>query len=166
MIVKPITFPNHQPLNRTLAAQVVQTASRFDARVMIRRHQKVVNTVLHFCDTFFTSLQRGIITHINYGEFLVLLSFPDLTSEAAILQTAAQDISLLKNNLRRYLSIHTFAESMPVFDSVEHLRPYYLKIHHRLQVKPFNSDSEKRKAIPFCCSPYRRKMSCRNLFFT
>ncbi len=27
MIVKPITFPNHQPLNRTLAAQVVQTAS-------------------------------------------------------------------------------------------------------------------------------------------
>ena len=52
MIVKPITFPNHQPLNRTLAAQVVQTASRFDARVMIRRHQKVVNTVLHFCDTF------------------------------------------------------------------------------------------------------------------
>ena len=23
MIVKPITFPNHQPLNRTLAAQVV-----------------------------------------------------------------------------------------------------------------------------------------------
>ena len=39
MIVKPITFPNHQPLNRTLAAQVVQTASR----VMIRRHQKVVN---------------------------------------------------------------------------------------------------------------------------
>ena len=40
MIVKPITFPNHQPLNRTLAAQVVQTASRFDARVMIRRHQK------------------------------------------------------------------------------------------------------------------------------
>ena len=107
------------------------------------RHQKVVNTVLHFCDTFFTSLQRGIITHINYGEFLVLLSFPDLTSEAAILQTASQDISLLKNNLRRYLSIHTFAESMPVFDSVEHLRPYYLKIHHRLQVKPFNSDSER-----------------------
>ena len=43
MIVKPITFPNHQPLNRPLAAQVVQTASRFDARVMIRRHQKVVN---------------------------------------------------------------------------------------------------------------------------
>lgn len=106
------------------------------------RHQKVVNTVLHFCDTFFTSLQRGIITHINYGEFLVLLSFPDLTSEAAILQTAAQDISLLKNNLRRYLSIHTFAETMPVFDTVEHLRPYYLKIHHRLQVKPFNSDSD------------------------
>ena len=46
MIVKPITFPNHQPLNRTLAAQVVQTASRFDARVMIRRHQKVVNLSL------------------------------------------------------------------------------------------------------------------------
>ena len=50
MIVKPITFPNHQPLNRTLAAQVVQTASRFDARVMIRRHQKVVNEMFLVCD--------------------------------------------------------------------------------------------------------------------
>ena len=28
MIVKPITFPNHQPLNRTLAAQVVQKIGR------------------------------------------------------------------------------------------------------------------------------------------
>lgn len=109
------------------------------------RHQKVISTVLSFCDTFFSSLQRGIITHINYGEFLVLLSFPDLTSEAAILSTAAQDISLLKNNLRRYLSIHTFAESMPVFDTVENIRPYYLKIHHRLQIKPFNSITERPK---------------------
>lgn len=43
MIIKPITFPHHQPLSRTIAAQVVQTASRYEARVMIRRHQKVVN---------------------------------------------------------------------------------------------------------------------------
>ncbi len=43
MVVKPITFPNQQPLTRSLAAQVVQVASRFDSRVMIRRHQKVVN---------------------------------------------------------------------------------------------------------------------------
>lgn len=43
MVVKPITFPNQQPLTRSLAAQVVQVASRFESRVMIRRHQKVVN---------------------------------------------------------------------------------------------------------------------------
>lgn len=43
MIVKPITFPKQQPLSRTTAAQVVQTAGRFESRVMIRRHQKVVN---------------------------------------------------------------------------------------------------------------------------
>lgn len=43
MIRKPITFPDNQPLTRTLAAEVVQTASRFEARVMISRHQKIVN---------------------------------------------------------------------------------------------------------------------------
>ncbi|MBQ8201047.1 MAG: HPr family phosphocarrier protein [Clostridia bacterium] len=43
MIRKPIVFPNHQPLNRALAAEVVQTASRFEARVMISHHQKIVN---------------------------------------------------------------------------------------------------------------------------
>ena len=43
MIRKPITFPGNQPLTRTLAAEVVQTASRFEARVMISRHQKIVN---------------------------------------------------------------------------------------------------------------------------
>lgn len=104
------------------------------------RHQKVIDTVLHFCDTFFTTLQRGIITHIRHGEFLVLLSFPNISSEAVIRQTAAQDVNLLRNNMERYLSIQTLAESMPVYDAVSNLRAYYLKIHHQLQVKPFSSN--------------------------
>ncbi len=43
MIRKPIVFTNRQPLNRALAAEVVQTASRFEARVMISHEQKLVN---------------------------------------------------------------------------------------------------------------------------
>lgn len=43
MIRKPITFPENAPLTRTLAAEVVQTASAFEARVMIQREQKIVN---------------------------------------------------------------------------------------------------------------------------
>lgn len=43
MIRKPITFPDNRPLTRALAAEVVQTASQYEARVMISRHQKIVN---------------------------------------------------------------------------------------------------------------------------
>lgn len=43
MIRKPIVFPGNAPLTRALAAEVVQTASNFDARVMIQRAQKIVN---------------------------------------------------------------------------------------------------------------------------
>ena len=43
MIRKSIAFPDNQPLTRALAAEVVQTASCFQARVMISRHQKIVN---------------------------------------------------------------------------------------------------------------------------
>lgn len=43
MIRKPISFPGDAPLTRSLAAEVVQTASRFEARVMIQREQKIVN---------------------------------------------------------------------------------------------------------------------------
>ena len=43
MIRKPITFPGNAPLTRSLAAEVVQTASRYEARVMIQREQKIVN---------------------------------------------------------------------------------------------------------------------------
>lgn len=43
MIRKPITFPGNAPLTRALAAEVVQTASAFEARVMIQRDQKIVN---------------------------------------------------------------------------------------------------------------------------
>lgn len=43
MIRKPIVFPGNVPLTRAMAAEVVQTASRFDARVMIQREQKIVN---------------------------------------------------------------------------------------------------------------------------
>lgn len=41
MIRKPVSF--QQPLTRTLAAEIVQTASSFEARVMISHHQKLVN---------------------------------------------------------------------------------------------------------------------------
>ncbi len=43
MIRKPIAFPDNAPLTRALAAEVVQTASRYEARVMIQREQKIVN---------------------------------------------------------------------------------------------------------------------------
>ncbi|MBQ4579408.1 MAG: HPr family phosphocarrier protein [Clostridia bacterium] len=43
MIRTPIAFPGQAPLNRALAAEVVQTASAFEARVMIQRDQKIVN---------------------------------------------------------------------------------------------------------------------------
>ncbi len=43
MIRTPITFPDNKPLTRALAAEFVQTASRFEARVMISRQQKIVN---------------------------------------------------------------------------------------------------------------------------
>ncbi len=43
MIRTPITFPGNAPLTRSLAAEVVQTASNFEARVMIQREQKIVN---------------------------------------------------------------------------------------------------------------------------
>ena len=43
MIRKPISFPGHAPLTRALAAEVVQTASAYEARVMIQREQKIVN---------------------------------------------------------------------------------------------------------------------------
>ena len=43
MIRKPISFPADKPLTRALAAEFVQVAASFEARVMISRHQKIVN---------------------------------------------------------------------------------------------------------------------------
>ena len=43
MIRQPIAFPDNKPLTRALAAAFVQTANCYEARVMISRHQKIVN---------------------------------------------------------------------------------------------------------------------------
>ncbi len=43
MIRKPIRLPKGEPLTRATAAEVVQTAANFEARVMIQRDQKIVN---------------------------------------------------------------------------------------------------------------------------
>ena len=43
MIRRPISFPGNVPLTRALAAEVVQAASGYEARVMIQREQKIVN---------------------------------------------------------------------------------------------------------------------------
>lgn len=43
MIRQSITFPADKPLTRSMAAEFVQVVNRFEARVMISRHQKIVN---------------------------------------------------------------------------------------------------------------------------
>ena len=43
MIRKPLVFPGNAPLTRALAAEVVQTASVYESRVMIQWAQKIVN---------------------------------------------------------------------------------------------------------------------------
>ena len=43
MIRQPIAFPDNKPLTRALAAAFVQVANCYEARVMISRHQKIVN---------------------------------------------------------------------------------------------------------------------------
>ena len=43
MIRKQIAFPGKVPLTRALAAEVVQAAGRFEARVMLQYEQKTVN---------------------------------------------------------------------------------------------------------------------------
>ena len=43
MIRRPISFPGNIPLTRAMAAELVQAASAFEARVMIQRDQKIVN---------------------------------------------------------------------------------------------------------------------------
>lgn len=43
MIRKTITFPGSKPITRALAAEIVQAASDFEARVMIQREQKIIN---------------------------------------------------------------------------------------------------------------------------
>lgn len=43
MIKLPIEFPDGVQMTRSAAASLVQVASRFEARVMIERGQKIVN---------------------------------------------------------------------------------------------------------------------------
>lgn len=43
MIKQPVTFPRKEPLTRSTAAALVQTASRYEARIMIEHRQKIVN---------------------------------------------------------------------------------------------------------------------------
>ncbi len=43
MIRKEVALPGHEALQRRTAAQLVQVASRFDARIMIEHQSKVIN---------------------------------------------------------------------------------------------------------------------------
>ena len=43
MIRKEVALPGHEALQRRTAAQLVQVASRFDARIMIEHQSRVIN---------------------------------------------------------------------------------------------------------------------------
>lgn len=43
MVRTPIAFPPGQVLQRSMAAQIAQTANRYQARIMVERGDKIVN---------------------------------------------------------------------------------------------------------------------------
>ena len=82
MIRKPISFPGSAPLTRALAAEVVQAASGFEARVMIQRDQKIVNA-----KSMLGLLSLGADDQVNM--MLVAEGTDEAAAAAAVLEVLA-----------------------------------------------------------------------------
>lgn len=100
---------------------------------------ELVESILNLAMNLFTSIENGLIAHIQHGRFVILFHFKNEVSQQKILQTAGSYVRLVSYNIQKLLSIHSICETSNILTDTSQIRSFYDHTLARLEKRPFRS---------------------------
>lgn len=100
-------------------------------------HEKIIQSILDICSNILTTLENGVITYTEDGEFAILLNMDRYSSRKDFSSHVHQVIQLLQNNLSKMLNLHILTRVTQFSGGLQQVRSSYLLAHNELCQKPF-----------------------------
>lgn len=98
--------------------------------------EKMLDSIQTLATSIFSSLENGLITHLEYGQFAILFHFDSSCSAQAIHDRAHEAMRLLDMNIRKLLNLTVLFQNSTVFSDITSLPRVFEKTRQLLEKSP------------------------------
>ena len=106
-----------------------------------QNRKKLIDSIITMADNIFSSLDNGLITYMEYGQFVVLFHYDDLASTQEIWNQAVRSMNLFISNIRKLYGLTSMYQTSDVFNEIGRLPEVYQKTKYLLEHKPIPQSS-------------------------
>lgn len=100
--------------------------------------QKMIDSILTISGNILNALQGGLITHVGYGQFVLLFSYNKQASTRQLLEHARQAVRLIITNIRKLLGVSAIYELSDIFTDISSLGRICRQTSSRLEQRSFS----------------------------
>ncbi len=104
--------------------------------------EKLIDSVINLAANIFASIDNGIITHMDHGQFVILFHFVQEASCQKIKEKTDAHMRLLLSNMRKLLNISGFYQSSDIINNITKLNEVYRKTAAILNHQPVDIKKE------------------------
>lgn len=101
--------------------------------------EKMIDSIMTLATSIFSSLDNGLITYLEYGQFAVLFHFSGQSSTQEIYNMTHQAMRLLDANIRKLFSLTVITQSSGVFCDIADLPRIFEETRQQLERFPITA---------------------------
>jgi YesN/AraC family two-component response regulator len=104
--------------------------------------EKLVESVLNLATSIFVSINNGIITHLEHGQFVILFHYDDESSSQKIHDLTNANMRMLLSNMQKLLNITALYQCSDIISDIKKLNICYNRTVALLNNQSFNQIKE------------------------
>lgn len=97
--------------------------------------KRLIESVMNLAENIFSTIQRGLIAHVEYGRFALLFNFEGEVSSQKIATQTATYMRLIASNLQKLLGITLIFQISDLISNLAQLQPCFQKVCHQLDTR-------------------------------
>lgn len=100
--------------------------------------QKMIDSILAMSGNILSALHNGLITYGEYGQFVLLFSYDNVSSTQKLLEQAKGSVKLIAANIRKLLGVSAIYEVSGLFTDFSSLGRIFQQTRSCLERRPFS----------------------------
>ncbi|HIV91560.1 MAG TPA: helix-turn-helix domain-containing protein [Candidatus Eisenbergiella stercoravium] len=102
-----------------------------------KNRKKLIDSIITLGDNIFSSMDNGLITYMEFGQFVILFHYDNQISSQKIMDQTLKAMNLFAANVNKLFELTCMYQISDIFTEIERLPIIYQKTKQLLEQKPF-----------------------------